>query len=140
MRKQKNLKLEEKTIDDLLELSEKLELSQSQVIELAIQKLAESYPKASRELADETPSEPSQSALWKTLGVLERQLAVKDGQIADYSARLADATQALRDAQESVKAAQALHAIDRKEDVFAIESAGLEKSRWQRLKEAWRGQ
>lgn len=139
MRKQKNLKLEEEAIDYLLELSEKLELSQSQVIELAIQKLAASYPKASRELADETPSGPSQIAFEKTLGVLERQLAAKDEQIADYSARLADATQALRDAQESVKAAQTLHAIDRKEDVLAIESAEQKKSRWERLKAAWRG-
>lgn len=140
MRKQKNLKLEEKTIDELLELSEKLELSQSQVIELAIRKLAASYPKASRELADETLLESGRDALEKTLGVLERQLVAKDEQIADYSARLADATQALRDAQESVKAAQTLHAIDRKEDVFAIESTEREKSRWQRIKEAWRGQ
>ena len=54
-------------------------------------------------------------------------LAVKDGQIS----RLQDALDA---AQETAKAAQVLHAQERR----AIESAG-QKSRWRRLRDAWRG-
>lgn len=66
--------------------------------------------------------------------VIVEQLTVKDEQIASLS-------RALEAAQETAKAAQALHAVDRREDL-ALESAGqkLERgSRWARLREAWRG-
>jgi adenosylmethionine-8-amino-7-oxononanoate aminotransferase len=61
------------------------------------------------------------------LSALAGQLAVKDAQIS----RLQDALDA---AQETAKAAQVLHAQERR----ALESSE-QKSRWQRLRDAWRG-
>ena len=67
----------------------------------------------------------------KSPDILEKQLAEKDRQID----RLLDA---LVVSQEQTKAAQALNAADKKE-VKALESSEQKKTRWQRLKEAWRG-
>lgn len=68
MKKQKNLKIDENILSELQKLSEERNVSQSEVVEEAIQKLAESYPKASRKIATEND-------------VLIKQLEVKDKQI-----------------------------------------------------------
>lgn len=128
MRRQKNLKLKQETIDELVKLSNELDLTQSQVIERAIQDLAEICGADSPKAA---PEKENQSAFEKTLELLRDQLALKDAQIAAANAQLTSTTEAL-------KAAQTLHAIDRKEDVLAL-GPEQKKSRWTRLREAWRG-
>lgn len=69
---------------------------------------------------------------------LTDQLSVKDKQISDLSSALLVA----QEANKALSANAALHtAADKREDL-AIESAEQKeerKSRWQRLKEAWRG-
>lgn len=71
----------------------------------------------------------------ETIEILREQLAVKDEQIAKL-------TQALLNAQEQGAAAQLLHAADRKDDLLPEvidRPTDGKKSRWQRLKDAWRG-
>ena len=70
--------------------------------------------KTIKELADE-------------LGVSKTAVMKKDEQIEALQNQMIQTTAALLAAQESVKAAQALHAIDRKEDVLAIEGDQEEK-------------
>lgn len=77
--------------------------------------------------ADAIRADGGSQGLSDALSALAGQLAVKDGQIS----RLQDALDA---AQETAKAAQVLHAQERR----AIESAE-QKSRWWRLRDAWRG-
>lgn len=71
--------------------------------------------------------EDAASGMDAALGVLTEQLRVKDEQIAALN-------RALDAAHETAKAAQVLHAQERK----ALESVE-QKSRWERLREAWRG-
>lgn len=77
------------------------------------------------------------AALQAEVDHLRAQLKVKDKQIADLS-------QALLNAQQEVRNAQQLHGADKAQRL--IESQPSEqseqqpkKTRWQRLKEAWRG-
>lgn len=67
------------------------------------------------------------SSLLEQLKAKDLQLAKKDEQIEALQNQMSQTTAALLAAQESVKAAQALHAIDRKEDVLAIEGDPKEK-------------
>ncbi|WP_165254012.1 hypothetical protein [Adlercreutzia sp. ZJ304] len=64
---------------------------------------------------------------------LTKQLEIKDEQIRNLN-------KALLNAQEQGQAAQLLHAADRKEDLIPEnqEQKIKYKSRWQRLKEAWK--
>lgn len=68
------------------------------------------------------------------MDALVRQLEVKDEQIEKLS-------RWLDDAHAETRAAQALHAVDRKDDLLleSAEQKQEQKSRWQRLKDAWRG-
>lgn len=80
------------------------------------------------------------SVPWEVYEDLRGQLAVKDDQIRALS-------DALASAQGQVGAAQLLHAADRKGDLLPLsgateasgDPAAPRKTRWQRLKEAWRG-
>lgn len=72
-------------------------------------------------------SEELISSLLEQLKAKDLQLAKKDEQIGALQNQMIQTTAALLAAQESVKAAQALHAIDRKEDVLAIEGDQEEK-------------
>lgn len=72
-------------------------------------------------------SEELISSLLEQLKAKDLQLAKKDEQIEALQNQMIQTTAALLAAQESVKAAQALHAIDRKEDVLAIEGDQEEK-------------
>lgn len=136
-KKQKKLMLSDDALKALEFLSERERCNQSELVETLV---LDRYQSGTNQVPAGTNVPRMQSeGLDAAIEALSAQLTVKDAQIADYSARLADATQALRDAQESVKAAQTLHAIDRKDDVLAVGSPEPEKSRWQRLKNAWRG-
>lgn len=95
---------------------------------------AEAIREAIQNLGAATQGERAGDGWAQTVAALTEQLAVKDDQLATLG-------RALEAAQETAKAAQALHAVDRKEDL-ALESAGQKqerRSRWERLREAWRG-
>lgn len=125
MKKQKNFKLEEKTLADLQEYAERNSMTQTEVVEEAIRAYI-------RELyASYTPdSEGSRPGNAFEVEALVKQLDVKDKQIEALS-------NALVSAQETAKAAQVLHAADKPE--LALESVEQKKSRWARLRDAWRG-
>lgn len=125
MKKQKNFKLEEKTLAELQEYAERNSMTQTEVVEEAIRAYI-------RELyASYTPdSEGSRPGNALEVEALVKQLDVKDRQIEALS-------NALVSAQETAKAAQVLHAADKPE--LALESVEQKKSRWARLRDAWRG-
>ena len=125
MKKHKNFKLEEKTLADLQEYAERNSMTQTEVVEEAIRAYI-------RELyASYTPdSEGGRPGNALEVEALVKQLDVKDRQIEALSS-------ALVSAQETAKAAQILHASDKSER--ALESVEQKKSRWARLRDAWRG-
>lgn len=122
-RVQKNLKLSEECISELVKLSAERSCPQSELVEQAIREIAEGYPKDSQKIADN-------SALESAVEALTKQLEVKDEQIAALNT-------ALVSAQDTAKAAQALHAAD--VAPLALESQEQKQGRWERLKAAWRG-
>ena len=82
------------------------------------------------QLGEDTRCEDGGGATGVVLDALVRQLDAKDAQLADMGA-------ALVAAQETARAAQALHAADKPE--LRLEAAEHRKSRWARLRDAWRG-
>lgn len=110
----KTFRLEEESYEELVKLSEEWDVSQGAAVERAIRFV--------RQIPGDCQTVDS-----GVLDVLSGQLAVKDEQIAALN-------RALDAAHETAKAAQVLHAQERK----ALESVE-QKGRWQRLKDAWRG-
>lgn len=125
MKRQKNFKIEEETLSELREFADSHSMSQTEVVEEAIRAYI-------RELyAGYTPDEDKKdSQTAPEVEALIRQLDVKDKQIEALSS-------ALVTAQETAKGAQILHASDKSER--ALESVEQKKSRWARLRDAWRG-
>lgn len=70
------------------------------------------------------------------LETLREQLATKDEQIKALQGQLTDTTKALVSAQESIKAAQALHAIDRRDELLP-EATGEDASDASSVKRPW---
>lgn len=66
-----------------------------------------------------------------THGAKEESTAILGNQLAEKDAQIKSLLEALH-------ASQALHAADKKE-AMALESTEQKKTRWQRLKEAWKG-
>ena len=132
MKKQKNFKLEEKTLADLQEYAERNSMTQTEVVEEAIRAyIRELYASYTPDSEGSRPGNAFEvEALVKQLDVKDKQLDAKDKQIEALS-------NALVSAQETAKAAQVLHAADKPE--LALESVEQKKSRWARLRDAWRG-
>lgn len=113
----KTFRIDEDSYEELVKLASEWGMAQGTTVEHAIH------------LARQVPDK-CQTAISNTNEVLDTlmaQLTIKDEQIAALS-------RALDAAQETAKAAQLLHAQERK----ALESVE-QKSRWRRLREAWRG-
>ena len=96
----------------------------------------------SSESKSETACASSESKLSAALQAevdhLRGQIAVKDKQIADLSSALV----AAQDANKALSANAAMHtAADKKEELTleSTEQKTERKTRWQRLKEAWKG-
>ena len=146
MKKQKNFKLEEKTLADLQEYAERNSMTQTEVVEEAIRAyIRELYASYTPDSEGSRPGNAFEvEALVKQLDVKDKQLDVKDKQL-DAKDKQLDAkdkqiealSNALVSAQETAKAAQVLHAADKPE--LALESVEQKKSRWARLRDAWRG-
>lgn len=121
-------KLTEETLGQITNLAKINQITYTDVIELAVREFYQ------RKYAVNTKKIPANTSD-KTTDALIKQLDIKDKQIADLSA-------ALLAAQETAKAAQALHAVDKKEEVLSIESKEQKEeslTRWQRIKKAWKG-
>ena len=103
------------------ELADELGVSKTAVMK----KIDNRQPKTANQKVGD--SEELISSLLEQLKAKDLQLAKKDEQIEALQNQMIQTTAALLAAQESVKAAQALHAIDRKEDVLAIEGDQEEK-------------
>lgn len=117
----KTFRIEEDAYDELVKLSAGWGVAQGAAVERAI-RLARQMPDTCQTDAS-TPDGGDSAAVAALIG----QLAKKDEQIEALQNQMIQTTAALLAAQESVKAAQALHAIDRKEDVLAIEGDQEEK-------------
>lgn len=114
-----------------------LQPQQPQVAEVA--EVAEtSATAATTEEGSERGESRTVEALIRELEILHKQLEVKDRQIADLSAALV----ASQESNKALSANAAMHTAADKRDELALETAEQNqerKTRWQRLKEAWRG-
>ena len=129
MKVKKTFRIEEELVSELDKLAKERGISQTEALEAAIHgaiHVPYTEPYTCHTPVDkekDTETSPEIKALIK-------QLDVKDQQIESLSS-------ALVSAQETAKAAQALHAADKQ--TLALESVEQKKSRWARLKDAWRG-
>lgn len=96
----------------------------------------------SSERKSETACASSESklsaALQAEVDYLREQIAIKDKQIADLSTALV----AAQDSNKALSANAAMHTAADKKEELTLESTEQKlerKTRWQRLKEAWRG-
>lgn len=96
----------------------------------------------SSESKSETACSSSESklsdALQAEVDYLREQIAVKDKQIADLSSALV----AAQDVNKALSANAAMHTAADKKEELTLESTQQKmerKTRWQRIKEAWRG-
>lgn len=139
MKKQKNFKLEEKTLADLQEYAERNSMTQTEVVEEAIRAyIRELYASYTPDSEGSRPGNAFEvEALVKQLDVKDKQLDAKDKQLDVKDKQIEALSNALVSAQETAKAAQVLHAADKPE--LALESVEQKKSRWARLRDAWRG-
>lgn len=121
-------RLSDDTIDQLKFIAERENMNQTEAVRSSIDFLFNSLVADE----DETPADYVPRSIYddtqKVVDNLTNQLVTKDNQIEALN-------QALLNAQESIQAAQALHAVDRKED-FILESQEQKKSRkswWRKL-------
>ena len=133
MKVKKTFRIEEELISELEKLATERGVSQTDAIEEAIRgavhvPYAMPYAMPYAPPAPENREKRGESSL--EVEALVRQLDAKDRQIEALSA-------ALVAAQETARAAQALHAADKPE--LRLEAAEHRKSRWARLRDAWRG-
>ena len=145
----KTFRIEEETAAHLGELAAREGVTATELLERAIraygsEPYAEPYACHTPENAasDAHAGRFADDATAAAVAALTEQLAVKDRQIADLSA-------ALVSAQKSVEQAHALHAADKQaalaEPAAPAGDAGEQAaavqapSRWQRLRNAWRG-
>lgn len=78
------------------------------------------------------------SVLQEEVNHLREQIAIKDKQIADLSSALV----AAQESNKALSANAAMHTAADKKEELTLESTSQKmerKTRWQRLKEAWRG-
>ena len=127
----KTFRIEEKTYDELVKLSDEWGIAQGAVIERAIHD-ARHFARQVPDTLPDTSNDGgnSDSSDGAALAALIGQLAKKDEQIAKLMETVADSTKA-------VQGAQVLH--HETAQALALESAEQKLSRWQRLKRAWRG-
>lgn len=118
-------KLDPETLGQIDKLAKAHRSSKTDVVELAVMAMYE------REYGGNTGETPEKTETDKALELLGEQLKVKDEQIKALN-------DALTAAQDTAKAAQALHGAEKVEHQ-ALESQEAKKSRWERLKAAWRG-
>ena len=129
MKIKKTFRIEEELVSELDRLAKELGISQTDAIESAIRS-AIHVPDACHTQCHTSSEEENPQKTAPEIDALIKQLEVKDKQIETLST-------ALVSAQETAKAAQALHAADKQ--TLALESVEQKKSRWERLKDAWRG-
>lgn len=146
----KTFRIEEETAAHLGELAAREGVTATELLERAIraygsEPYAEPYACHTPENAvDEPPAggTADDAVAAAAVAALTEQLAVKDRQIADLSS-------ALVSAQKSIEQAHALHAADKQAALAepaapaggegGQTAAAQAPSRWQRLKNAWRG-
>lgn len=103
-----------------------------------VAEVAENQQPTATVATKKTDDNKALEALSKELEILHRQLEIKDKQIADLSTALV----AAQDSNKALSANAAMHTVADKKEELALESTHQKeerKSRWQRLKEAWRG-
>ena len=141
----KTFRIEEETAAHLGEQAAREGITATELLERAIRAYgSEPYACHTPEnaVSDDPAGGVADDATAAAVAALTEQLAVKDRQIADLSA-------ALVSAQKSVEQAHALHAADKQaalaETAAPAGDAGEQAaavqapSRWQRLRNAWRG-
>lgn len=124
MKVKKTYRLEQDTVSELERIAETEGVTATEALERAVATYGR-VPDA-EPYADGAVESPLVDAV-------VAQLAVKDAQIEALG-------RALEAAQETAKAAQALHAMgQRRAEIEDAPSKEARRTRWQRLKDAWRG-
>ena len=124
MKVKKTYRLEQDTVSELERIAETEGVTATEALERAV--AAYGMVPDAEPYADGAGESPLVDAV-------VAQLAVKDAQIAALG-------RALEAAQETAKAAQALHAMgQRRAEIEDAPSKEARRTRWQRLKDAWRG-
>lgn len=152
--KQKQFRLEEYQIIKLKAYADKHRMTETEVIRACIESLGEATqcvaPDQSEIVAElQKQVEEKREEVRQMRGLLERiteeaiEERARHAEAMEQERKASEAKEnrlldALVVSQEQTRAAQALNAADKKE-VKALESSEQKKTRWQRLKEAWRG-
>ena len=124
MKVKKTYRLEQDTVSELERIAETEGVTATEALERAVATYGR-VPDA-KPYADGAGESPLVDAV-------VAQLAVKDAQIEALG-------RALEAAQETAKAAQALHSMgQRRAEIEDAPSKEARRTRWQRLKDAWRG-
>ena len=121
--KRVNFRISEKAYEQLKQLAEQRGESMNAAVQYAVQSAVQSAVQKEHDAVHEKPSEMApEDAIWKELFIQEHEklLALTD-KVAD-----------------SLQASQTLQAMD-KPVLESVEQKEERKTRWQRLKEAWRG-
>ena len=126
---QKMFRLTEAEVDAIKRVAEERGCTQTDVIRSCISQLNSDT---------QVDTQQSASAGSDIIDVLKGQLEIKDKQISDLSSALV----AAQEANKALSANAAMHTAADKKEELALESTAQKAqraSRWQRLKEAWRG-
>ena len=152
--KQKQFRLEEYQIIKLKAYADKHRMTETEVIRACIENLGAATqcvaPDQSEIVTElQKQVEEKRQEVQQLRGLLEKVTSEAIEERARHAEAMAQERKAREDkenrllnaltaSQEQTHAAQALHAAEKKE-TMALESTEQKKTRWQRLKEAWRG-
>lgn len=125
--KRVNFRLSDSAYDQLKHLADQRGESMNAAVQYAVQSAVQS---AVQDDVQKTAESSSSGDEWKSLYFEERERNVElSGRLLELSGKIAD----------SLQAAQALNAMDKPPALETAEQNQERKTRWQRLKEAWRG-
>lgn len=121
-----SFRLEESTVEQIKQLAEHYGTSQGGAVRIAVQSAVQSDVQGA---VHENPQETAPDTDWKSLYLEEKK------QNRELTEKLLELTGKVAD---SLQAAQALQAMD-KPSLESVEQKQERKTRWKRIREAWRG-
>lgn len=142
MKVKKSYRIEEELVVELERYAQENGISTAEAIGIAIQNIRAVSDTMSDKMSDTCPApeafDSAMDALVRQIEIVNAQLEKKDEQLAALSSALV----ASQEANKALSANAAMHTVaDKRVDLSldTAEAAQERKTRWQRLKEAWRG-
>ena len=142
MKIKKSYRIEEELVAELEKYANEKGISAAEAIGIAIQNIRGVSDTVSDTVSDNCPTphavDSTVDALVRQIEIVNIQLEKKDEQLAALGAALV----AAQESNKALSANAAMHTAADKRDDLSLETAGQNqerKTRWQRLKEAWRG-